>query len=161
MNRVILNNLPFPRTTRYLLSISTKEMYHLIKVKLIKTLIEGYVFDKGNKYHVDKVIGHMHRTLNKDFHDIGWGNMNFLLLSIRNDLEDDYDAINSKADERKDLEIKDDNDSDNEIVKDIDKIMINIKNQDYSDDFGNNLNKITSNLKKLKRENNSDFHGRY
>jgi hypothetical protein len=190
MNRAILNNLPFPRTTRYLASISTKEMYYQIKVKLIVKIIDIYVFDKENDYHVEKVIGHLHRKLNKDYHDISWGDKNFLLLSIRNDLDDSIDIINAKECEEKKIDShhaesddvihSDDDeydrfdakfvDKDDEIISNIDKVMHSLRNSNFDDTtLYKNMDKVTQGLKDRheKRveskisEKNMDFHGRY
>jgi len=96
MNSEILNALPFTRTARFYLENLNSKKYHKIPVYTIKHVICEYSFKQNNGYHVDQIIGHLHRIINKNrmLFFMQKLDLNFLLISIRRDLEDYYDRIN-------------------------------------------------------------------
>lgn len=102
MNKEILNSLPFSRTTRFYQEYLNEKQHYKIPVQTLKLVIGSYIFNQhNNKYHVDQVIGHLHRLINRqrDAFFMKGLSINFLLICIRRDLEDDYDRINELPDQ--------------------------------------------------------------
>ncbi len=91
-----LNSLPFTRTTKFYLNNLSSKQHHKIPVEIIKYAINEYVFTKDNVYHIDQVIGYIHRIMNRDrkLFMMQKLDINFLLIALRRDLEDVYDIIN-------------------------------------------------------------------